>query len=64
VETIMPVPEYRVGIGTLETDGFTLSIQVWTAADGFEDTKLILNKKLVDDLKSSGIILIGMKVPA
>jgi small conductance mechanosensitive channel len=64
VDEILNVPEYRVGIGTLETDGFTVSIQVWTPADGFEDTKLLLNKRLVADLKSSGIQLAGMPVPS
>src|SRR5215218_1123706 len=30
VKTILPLPEYRVGISTLESDGFTVDIQVWT----------------------------------
>lgn len=64
VEAILHVPAFRVGIGTLEADGFTVSIQVWTPADGFEDTRLVLNKKIVDDLKSSGITLPGMPAPA
>jgi small conductance mechanosensitive channel len=64
VDTILDMPEYRVGISTLETDGFTVSIQVWTPADGFEDTRLILNRRLIDDLKGSGIQLAGMPVPA
>jgi small conductance mechanosensitive channel len=63
MKAILPVPEYRIGITTLESDGFTASVQVWTAADGFEDTKLVLHQKLVDDLKSSGIQLAGMPAP-
>lgn len=63
-KTILPVPAYRVGISNLESDGFTVDIQVWTSADGFEDTKLALNKKLLDDLKQSGIQLAGMPAPA
>jgi small conductance mechanosensitive channel len=64
VDEILNVPEYRVGISTLETDGFTVSIQVWTSADGFEDTRLLLNKRLVDDLKRSGLPLAGRPAPA
>ena len=63
-KAILPVPEYRIGITNLEMDGFTVSVQVWTNADGFEDTKLVLHQKLVDDLKHSGIVLPGMTAPA
>jgi small conductance mechanosensitive channel len=63
-KAILPVPEYRIGITTLEGDGFTVSVQVWTVADGFEDTKLVLHQKLVEDLKGSGFQLPGMPAPA
>lgn len=59
-KAVLPVPEYRIGITNLETDGFTVSVQVWTAAENFEDTRLVLHQKLVEDLKSSGIQLPGM----
>jgi small conductance mechanosensitive channel len=62
-KAILPVPEYRIGITNLETDGFTVSVQVWTNADNFEDTKQVLHQKLVEDLKQSGIVLPGMPVP-
>jgi small conductance mechanosensitive channel len=64
VKAILPLPEYRVGISTLESDGFTVDIQVWTSADGFEETKLALNQKLLENLKHSGIVLPGMSAPA
>jgi small conductance mechanosensitive channel len=63
IKAILPVPEYRIGITALETDGFTISVQVWTNADGFENTKLVLHQTLVDDLKGSGIVLPGMPAP-
>lgn len=62
-KTILPVPEYRIGISNLETDGFTVDLQVWTPADGFENTKLALNQKLIADLKSGGVVLPGMPAP-
>jgi small conductance mechanosensitive channel len=64
IKAILPVPEYRIGIATLESDGFTVDIQVWTSADGFENTKLALNQKLLADLKSNGVVLPGMPAPA
>ena len=63
-KTILPVPAYRIGIATLESDGFTVDVQVWTPADGFEDTKLALNQKLMADLKNGGVVLPGMPAPA
>jgi len=64
VKTVLPLPEYRVGISTLESDGFTVDIQVWTTADDFESTRFVLHRALVDDLKGSGIVLPGMPAPA
>jgi small conductance mechanosensitive channel len=63
-KAILPVPDYRIGITNLESDGFTVSVQVWTAAHGFEETKLVLHQKLVEDLKGSGFQLPGMPAPA
>jgi small conductance mechanosensitive channel len=63
-KAVLPLPEYRIGITTLESDGFTVSVQVWTAAEDFEQTRLVLHQKLVEDLKGSGIALPGMPAPA
>ncbi len=61
---ILSLPEYRVGIDKLETDGYTIVLQVWTGAESFERTRLALNVALVEDLKNGGVVLAGMKAPA
>ena len=59
-EKINKVPEHRVGISTLESDGYKVIINAWINAHGFEDTKLAFQKTLIDDFRKSGIKLPGM----
>jgi small conductance mechanosensitive channel len=56
----LKTPEHRVGVSLLEADSFTLSIGVWVNAHGFEDTKLILQEAILQDLKDSGIKIGGL----
>lgn len=53
-------PEHRIVISALETDGYKIMINVWTAAHGFNDVRYALNEKIMDALKQSGIKLPGM----
>ena len=53
-------PEHRIVISSLETDGFKMLINVWTAAHGFNDVRYTLNAKIMSALKESGIKLPGM----
>ncbi|MXV49435.1 mechanosensitive ion channel [Pedobacter sp. HMF7647] len=55
----MKKPEPRVGVLTLEPDGFRLGVNVWVNAHGFQDSKLAIQEKLMNDLKSAGIKLPG-----
>lgn len=57
---ILNSPAPRIGVSSLETDGYKLLINVWVNAHGFIDAKLAFQEKLVDDLKASGIKLPGM----
>ena len=40
----------------LEFDKYIVAIQVWVNAHGFEDAKLILVERIMNDLKNAGII--------
>ena len=60
MKTILKSPESRVGIGSIETDGFRVTVNVWVAAHGFQDVKLKIQQQLLDDLKTNGIKLPGM----
>jgi small conductance mechanosensitive channel len=59
-EHCLKTPERRIGISLLEADSFTLAINVWVQAHGFEDTKLILQRVLLQDLKDAGIKIGGV----
>jgi small conductance mechanosensitive channel len=45
-------PPHRVGIEKVEADGFTVSINLWLSSHGFQDTKLLFNERLLENLKS------------
>lgn len=53
-------PPPRIGVQDLQGDGFILSINAWTKAHGYQDTKLALQEKLMKDIKAAGIKLPGM----
>lgn len=53
-------PKPRIGVSALELDGFKVIINGWVDALEFEMSKYEVLKRLVEDLKSSGIKLPGM----
>jgi len=59
-EHCLKTPERRIGISQLDADSFTMAINVWVQAHGFEDTKLILQRVLLQELKDAGIKIGGL----
>ena len=57
VEGLLKDPPHRIGISSIETDGYKVLISVWTPAHGFIDTKLLLQQKIIEDLKNAAIDL-------
>jgi small conductance mechanosensitive channel len=53
-------PPPRIGLEKFELDGFTIIVNAWTKAHGFQDTKLAFQEKILRDIKSSGVKLTGM----
>lgn len=53
-------PERRIGISSLEPDGYKVMINVWLDAHGFTDAKMAFQQKLMEKLKVSGLKLPGM----
>lgn len=53
-------PEHRIVISALETGGYKMMINVWTAAHGFNDARYALHGKIMHALQQSGIKLPGM----
>jgi small conductance mechanosensitive channel len=53
-------PPPRVGVKQLDADGYILTVNAWTKAHGFQDTKLIFQERVIEEVKRSGIKLPGM----
>lgn len=58
-EGILAEPVHRIGVSTVDPDGYKLMVNVWVTAESFQDVKLDLQKRMIDDLKSAGIKLPG-----
>ncbi|PZR27303.1 MAG: Ion channel protein [Citrobacter freundii] len=56
VQGLLPDPPLRVGVTNLEPDKYTISIQVWTKAHGFEDTKMEFQERLMESLKQQQLL--------
>jgi small conductance mechanosensitive channel len=50
-------PPPRIGV---QSDCLIITINAWTQAHGFQDTKLAFREKLMKDIKDAGIKLPGM----
>jgi small conductance mechanosensitive channel len=57
---VLKEPVYRIGVSSLDPDGYKVMINVWTKAHGYHDARYMLQEKLMEDLKAAGIKLPGM----
>jgi small conductance mechanosensitive channel len=53
-------PAHRISVSALESDGYRLLLNVWTKAHGFNDTKYVLQEKIMSALKQKDIKLPGL----
>lgn len=56
VPQILQDPLPRIGVDNLDADRFTVNVEAWTTAHGFEDARLLLQEKVLESLKSNGLI--------
>ncbi|MEO5684751.1 MAG: mechanosensitive ion channel family protein [Chitinophagaceae bacterium] len=56
LDYVLEDPALRIGISKLDTDTYTIIINAWSPAHGFEDSRLLINEKLMAELKNAGII--------
>jgi len=59
-KNILATPERRIGISSIESDGYKVMLNVWIDAHGFVDTKMAIQQKILEDLKTSGLKLPGL----
>ncbi|MHA4895948.1 mechanosensitive ion channel family protein [Pedobacter sp. PWIIR3] len=57
---ILKSPEHRIGILSIEPDGYKVAVNVWLNSHGFVDSKMDFQEKLIENLKGSGLKLPGM----
>ncbi len=48
-------PAPRIGVTAIENDGYKLLCNVWIAAHGFTDARLVINEKIIETLKAAGV---------
>lgn len=56
----LKVPARRIGISSIEPDGYKVMVNVWLDAHGFVDNKMEIQEKLMEALRGSGLKLPGM----
>lgn len=54
-------PAPRIGVSVLDPDGFKIMINTWVEAKNFETSKLLIQQRVIEDLKAAGMKLPGMK---
>lgn len=59
-EDALLTPERRIGVAKLEPDGYTIAINVWVKAHGFEDKKMALQEAVLQGIKVAGIKIQGV----
>ncbi|HYH15538.1 MAG TPA: mechanosensitive ion channel family protein [Flavisolibacter sp.] len=59
-EDLLKQPTSRIGVETMDPDGYKVKTNIWVNAHGFQDLKLGFQERLMKALKQSGIKLPGM----
>jgi small conductance mechanosensitive channel len=56
LDNILKNPAWRIGITELATDSYTVILNTWIPSHGFEDGRLLINEKLMAELKNAGLL--------
>lgn len=59
-QSALKVPARRIGISSIEPDGYKVMVNVWLDAHGYVDTKMEIQEKIMEALKGSGLKLPGL----
>ena len=57
LDNILKDPALRIGVSKLDTDNYSVIINTWIPAHGFEDGRLLINEKLMVELKNAGMLV-------
>ncbi len=53
-------PTYRIGVSSIDPDGYKVMVNTWIKPHGFQDVKLRLQQEIMQSLIANGIKLPGM----
>lgn len=53
-------PKFRVGVSSIDPDGFKILLNAWVKPHGYQDVKLELQQKIINNLLAGGIKLPGV----
>jgi len=56
LNNILKEPALRIGVSKLDADNYSVIINTWIPAHGFEDGRLLINEKLMSELRKAGLI--------
>lgn len=59
LEYLLKEPALRMGVSKLDADNYSVIINTWIPAHGFEDGKLMINENLMTALKTAGFLGTG-----
>ncbi|MGZ3844759.1 MAG: mechanosensitive ion channel family protein [Flavisolibacter sp.] len=57
---LLKEPARRIEVSEIEVDGYKVLVNVWAPAHGFQDVKLLLQQKIIEDMRKNGIKLPGV----
>jgi len=61
VHNFLKDPPSRVGIESLEADGYKVRINIWVKAHGFNDLRIAFQERLIQQFKNSSVKFPGME---
>jgi len=61
MDYVLKEPLYRIGVSSIEADGYKIMISVWLHAQNFQNARLIFQEELISKLKANGLKLPGMQ---
>ncbi|MDB5246439.1 MAG: mechanosensitive ion channel family protein [Segetibacter sp.] len=57
---LLKEPVFQIGVSAIDPDGYKVMVNSWVKAHGYQDIKLELQQKIIQDLVERGIKLPGM----
>lgn len=58
---LLKEPAVRIGISSIEADGYKVTVNAWGQAHGYYDTKMKLQEAIIGDLVRAGITMPSLK---